>query len=185
MRHEGEDGEPQPKVVRRGRPPSSKNMKKSIETSPVDRVGPEISSGATLASGEDKAIGSNSYNLRKAQPLYRFRSNDVSLYRSRNGESYSERSTDWNDEFPGFNMYIMCIISISSFIVKNEQAYFTFSASILRADMKYGSKHFALEDNRRDTYKQFHSSSGNEPSLFDNRNGNLKWLMAVCISLSQ
>nr|GMD04590.1 bromodomain-containing protein 9-like [Ipomoea batatas] len=158
LRHEGEDGEPQPKVVRRGRPPSSKNMKKSIETSPVDRVGPEISSGATLASGEDKAIGSNSYNLRKAQPLYRFRSNDVSLYRSRNGESYSERSTDWNDEFP---------------------------ASILRADMKYGSKHFALEDNRRDTYKQFHSSSGNEPSLFDNRNGNLKWLMAVGLQLEQ
>lgn len=116
LRHEGEDGEPQPKVVRRGRPPSSKNMKKCIETSPVDRVGPEISSGATLASGEDKAIGgSNSYNLRKAQPLFRFRSNDVSLYRSRNGESYSERSTDWNEEFPGFNMYIMCIISIYIF----------------------------------------------------------------------
>ncbi|KAL0366493.1 UNVERIFIED_CONTAM: Bromodomain and PHD finger-containing protein 3 [Sesamum radiatum] len=65
LKHEGDDGEPQPKVVRRGRPPSSKNQKKSLETSPVDRVGAELPSGATLANGEDKAAGSNSYNLRK------------------------------------------------------------------------------------------------------------------------
>lgn len=108
LRHEGEDGELQPKVVRRGRPPS-KNTKKPLESSPVDCVGPELSSGATLASGEDKAIGSNSYNLRKAPPFYRFHSTDASLgNRSRNGESYSEWSIDWNQEFPGLDMYIMC-----------------------------------------------------------------------------
>lgn len=102
LRHEGDDGEPQPKVVRRGRPPSNKNQKKSLETSPLDRIGPELSSGAALTSGEDKATGSNSYNLRKAPPLHRFRSSDlyVSPYRSRNGE-YSEWLADWNDEFPG------------------------------------------------------------------------------------
>ncbi|XP_073286930.1 uncharacterized protein, partial [Primulina huaijiensis] len=48
LRHEGDDGRPQPKVVRRGRPPG-KNPKKTVETSPKDCVGPEISSGATLA----------------------------------------------------------------------------------------------------------------------------------------
>ncbi|CAH9141604.1 unnamed protein product [Cuscuta epithymum] len=158
LRHQGEDGEP--KVVRRGRPPNTKNMKKCIETSPVDRVGSELSSGATLACVEDiKAAGSNSYNLRKGLPVYRFRSNDISLYRPRNGDGYAERTSDWNEEFP---------------------------ANILRADMKYGSKHFAVDDNRRDTYKQFNSTaSGNEPSLFDNAYGNVKWLMAVGIQLEQ
>ncbi|KAK4390050.1 Bromodomain and PHD finger-containing protein 3 [Sesamum angolense] len=71
LRHEGDDGEPQPKVVRRGRPPSSKNQKKPLGTSPVDRVAPELSSGATLTSVEDKGTGSNSYNLRKGPALYR------------------------------------------------------------------------------------------------------------------
>ncbi|KAK4387813.1 Bromodomain and PHD finger-containing protein 3 [Sesamum angolense] len=103
LKHEGDDGEPQPKVVRRGRPPSSKNQKKSLETSPVDRVGAELPSGATLANGEDKATGSNSYNLRKGSTLFRFRSTDpfTSSHRSRNGENYSEWSTEWNYEFPG------------------------------------------------------------------------------------
>ncbi|RAL50406.1 hypothetical protein DM860_016873 [Cuscuta australis] len=158
LRHQGEDGEP--KVVRRGRPPNTKNTKKCAETSPVGRVGPEHSSGATLATMDDnKPAGSNSYNLRKGQPVYRYRSNDLSSYRPRNGESYAERSTDWNEEFP---------------------------ASILRADMKYGSKHFAVDDNRRDTYKQSNSSAcGNELSLFDNAYGNVKWLMAVGLQLEQ
>ncbi|XP_019187786.1 PREDICTED: bromodomain-containing protein 9-like [Ipomoea nil] len=154
LRREGDDGEPQPKVVRRGRPPS-KNMKKPLESSPVDCVAPELSSGATHASGEDKAIGSNSYNLRKATPFYRFHSTDASLgHRSRNGESCSEWSIDWNQEFP---------------------------AAILRADMKYGKKHFSVVDeNKRYTYKQVQPSlSGNESSLFSNANGDVKQLSAV------
>ncbi|VFQ94342.1 unnamed protein product [Cuscuta campestris] len=103
LRHQGEDGEP--KVVRRGRPPNTKNTKKCAEASPVDRVGPEHSSGATLATMDDnKPAGSNSYNLRKGQPVYRYRSNDLSSYRPRNGESYAERSTDWNEEFPGLQL---------------------------------------------------------------------------------
>lgn len=90
--------------MRRGRPPNSKNQKKSVETSPIDRaefVPTEVSTGASLANGEDKPTGSNSYNLRKSPALFRFRSTDpfVPSYRSRNG--VSEWSTDWNDEFPG------------------------------------------------------------------------------------
>ncbi|CAA3007802.1 bromodomain-containing 9-like [Olea europaea subsp. europaea] len=154
LKHEGDDGEPQPKIVRRGRPPS-KNQKKSVETSPVDHVGPEISSGATLASGEDKGTGSNSYNLRKGPMFYRFRSTDpfMSSNRPRHGENYSEWLVDWNDEFP---------------------------ASILKADMKYGKKHFTVDENRRDTYRQFHPQfSGNEPSVFSNSVGDMKQLMPV------
>ncbi|KAI3459951.1 hypothetical protein Pfo_016614 [Paulownia fortunei] len=155
LKHEGDDGEIQPKVVRRGRPPSSKNQKKSLETSPVDRVGTELSSGATLANGEDKATGSNSYNLRKGSALSRFRSTDpfVSSYCSRNGENYSEWLADWNDEFP---------------------------ASILRADMKYGKKQFTVDENRRDTYRQFHPpSSGNNSPVLSNSIGNMKRLVPV------
>ncbi|KAI3465449.1 hypothetical protein Pfo_022112 [Paulownia fortunei] len=155
LRHEGDNGEPQPKVVRRGRPPSNKNQKKSLDTSPVDHVGPELSSGATLTSGEDKATGSNSYNLRKGPALYRFRSSDlfVSSYRSRNGENYSEWLADWNDEFP---------------------------ASILRADMKYGKKQFTVDENRRDTYREFHPlSSANNSHVLSNSIGDIKRLVPV------
>ncbi|XP_073284772.1 uncharacterized protein [Primulina huaijiensis] len=154
LRHEGDDGRPQPKVVRRGRPPG-KNPKKPVETSPIDRVGPEISSGATLASGEGKATGSNPYNLRKAPPSYTFRSMDpfVSTLRSRNGENCYELSTDWNGEFP---------------------------ASILRADMKYGKKNFTMDENRRDTYGQFHPLSyGNEPHVLSSSIGDAKRLVPV------
>ncbi|XP_073145005.1 uncharacterized protein [Henckelia pumila] len=154
LRHEGDDGQPQPKVVRRGRPPG-KNPKKPVETSPIDRVGPEVSSGATLASGEVKATGSNSYNLRKAPPSYNYRSMDpfVSTLRSRNGENCYELSTDWNGEFP---------------------------ASILRADMKYGKKHFTVDENRRDTYGQFHPLSyGSEPNVLSSSIGDVKRLVPV------
>ena len=130
MRHEGEDGELQPKVVRRGRPPSknlkkseessppqSKNLKMSIEGSPIDCIAPEISSGATLASGEEKVGGSNSYNLRKGPMLYKFRSADISsTYRSR-GETYSEWLVDWN-EFPGLYLTsLFCFSAIACFSI--------------------------------------------------------------------
>lgn len=159
LRNEGDNGEPQPKVVRRGRPPS-KNLKKPLESSPVDRVGHELSSGATLASAEDKAIGSNGYNLRKGPAFYRFRSNDAfgTSCRSRNGENYSDWLVDWNSEFP---------------------------ASILRADMKYGKKHFsAVDENRRDTYKQFHpSTSSSDDSYLWNSFGDMKRLLPVGLHL--
>ncbi|OIS97242.1 PREDICTED: uncharacterized protein LOC109234525 [Nicotiana attenuata] len=173
LRHEGEDGELQPKVVRRGRPPSknikkseesspppSKNLKNSVESSPIDCIGPELSSGATLASAEEKVNGSNSYNLRKGPMLYKFRSVDTSsTFRSRNGETHSEWSIDWNNEFP---------------------------ASILRADMKYGKKHFSVDENRRDTYELLHpSASCGEASLLWNADGDLKRLMAVGIHFEQ
>ena len=59
-----------------------------------------------------------------------------------------------------------------------------FVASILRADMKYGKKHFsAVDENRRDTYKQFHpsTSSSNESYLW-NSLGDRKRLLPVCSS---
>ncbi|EPS64020.1 hypothetical protein M569_10763, partial [Genlisea aurea] len=147
LKHEGEDGAPQPKIVRRGRPPSSKNnQKKSIDTSSVvadhHRLTPELSSGATLANEEKTSNPSFSggtpanlhHNLRKATLASRLRYSEsvASSNRSRHGDS--EWSASWNTEFP---------------------------ASILRADMKYGSKQFAMDENRRDTYTKSGDVSSN------------------------
>ncbi|KAL1547087.1 bromodomain-containing protein 9-like [Salvia divinorum] len=152
LRHEGDNGQPQPKVVRRGRPPSSKS---SLKTSPLDRAGAEPSSGGTLTNKEDKETGSNPYNLRKGPALFRYRPNDpyVSSYRPRNSEYHSELSSDWNNEFP---------------------------ASILRADMKSSKKQITVDENRRDTYRQFGPlSPNNNSSAFTNSAGDTNRLGTV------
>ncbi|KAL1814975.1 hypothetical protein ACET3Z_017549 [Daucus carota] len=151
LRHEGDDGELRPKVVRRGRPPSKHLKKPPISTS-VDRFAPEISSGAALATAEP-TNGSGAYNLRRAPASYKFQTTDGSSHRSRNGENYSEWLADWNDEFP---------------------------ASILRADMKYGKRLVLIDETRRETYKQFHPSAfGHEPSSLSDLVGDTKQLMPI------
>ncbi|KAJ0742084.1 putative chromatin remodeler Bromodomain family [Helianthus annuus] len=154
LRQEGEDGELKPKVVRRGRPPG-KLVKKTPGRPPLDRVGPESTSGATLATTEDNANESTPYNLRKAPPvLYRFQADGLlGSHRSRNGEHYSEFLSDWNEEFP---------------------------ERIRRADMKYGNKNLIIDETRRDTYKQFHPSTyAYDSSLLSNFGGERKQLLAV------
>ncbi|KAL4575395.1 hypothetical protein LXL04_022238 [Taraxacum kok-saghyz] len=150
LRQEGEGGELQPKVVRRGRPPS-KHLKKppgrpSLDT-PVPVHVPESTSGATLATPVDNINNeSTPYNLRRGPTLY-------PSYRTRNGDNQSEISSDWNEEFP---------------------------ANIRRADMKYGNKHFIIDESRRDTYKEFHPSNyAQQHSLLSNFGGERKQLLAV------
>ncbi|KAI3507163.1 hypothetical protein L1887_21988 [Cichorium endivia] len=82
LRQEGEDGELQPKVVKRGRPPS----KKPPGRPPLDRAGPESTSGAIP---EDNTTESTPYNLRRGHVSH-----------NRNGEPYSELLSEWNEEFP-------------------------------------------------------------------------------------
>ncbi|PWA68016.1 bromodomain-containing protein [Artemisia annua] len=150
LRQEGEDGELQPKVVRRGRPPG-KHVKRGPGRPPLDRVGPESTSGATLATTEDNTTESTPYNLRKAPPvLYRFQADGFGSHR-RNGEH--ELLADWNEEFP---------------------------ERIRRADMKWGNKNLTIDETRRDTYKQFHPSThANDSSLMSNFGGEKKQLLAV------
>ncbi|KAI3776550.1 hypothetical protein L1987_46336 [Smallanthus sonchifolius] len=155
LRQEGEDGELQPKVVRRGRPPGKQQVKKTPSRPPLDRVGPESTSGATLATTEDNTNESSPYNLRKAPPmLYRFQADGLlGSHRSRNGEHYSELLSDWNEEFP---------------------------ERIRKADMKYGNKNLIIDETRRDTYKQFHPSAyAYDSSLLSNFGGDRKQLLAV------
>ncbi|KAL6217928.1 hypothetical protein ACLB2K_011145 [Fragaria x ananassa] len=57
LRQDSDDNEPEPKVVRRGRPPT-KNLKKPLGRPSLERVGSEFSD-ATLATGAENAILSN------------------------------------------------------------------------------------------------------------------------------
>ncbi|PSS31185.1 Bromodomain-containing protein [Actinidia chinensis var. chinensis] len=154
------DGEPQPRIVRRGRPPG-KNLKKPLGSPPFDRMGPESFSDAALATVGDTANGSNSYNLRRGpMSSFKFHSNDAffrASHHSSNNESYAD-SSEWNSEFP---------------------------ASILKAEAKYGKKQFSLlDENRRATYKHFHPSTfGHEPSLLTTLNGDVKQLTGVGLHL--
>ncbi|XP_024992181.1 uncharacterized protein LOC112526039 isoform X1 [Cynara cardunculus var. scolymus] len=153
LRQEGDDGELQPKVVKRGRPPS-KHLKKPPGRPPLDVVGPESTSGATLATAIDNPNESTPYNLRRGPMVYKHQADGSHpSHRSRNGEQHSELLSDWNEEFP---------------------------AQIKRADMKYGNKHFNIDETRRDTYKQFHPSNyGHNHSLLSNFGGERKQLVAV------
>ncbi|XP_059634687.1 uncharacterized protein LOC132277016 [Cornus florida] len=95
LKQVSDDGEPRPIVVRRGRPPS-KNLEKSVGRPPLERFGPEISSDATVATGGDNAIGSNSYNLNRGPMDALVRD----FHRSRHNETYTHSLSEWNDEFP-------------------------------------------------------------------------------------
>lgn len=47
--------------------------------------------------------------------------------------------------------------------------------------MKYGKKHFSIDENRRDTYQHFYPlASCREPFVLWNTDGNMKELTAVC-----
>lgn len=101
LRQDSDDSEPQPKIMRRGRPPG-KNSRKSLGTSPSERVGPESSSDATLASGGDNGSGSNNYNLRKG--ISKFQPVDSLVRASHSTLSsggYTNWLSEWENEFPG------------------------------------------------------------------------------------
>ncbi|XVF63526.1 hypothetical protein PTKIN_Ptkin09bG0093800 [Pterospermum kingtungense] len=156
LRQDSDEGEPQPKVVRRGRPPG-KSLKKSIESSSFDRVGSEFSSDATLATGPDASGLTNTYNLRKGTGLNQLRPADTLLrpsWGSHSNENYASGSSEWENEFP---------------------------ASVVRAVNKYGRKHFAVDENRRDTYSNL-LTSGHEQPIFSNLHGELKRLIPVGLS---
>lgn len=62
LRQDSDDNEPEPKVVRRGRPPT-KNLKKPLGRPSLERAGSEFSPDATLATGGENA--NRSSDLRK------------------------------------------------------------------------------------------------------------------------
>ncbi|MED6146666.1 hypothetical protein PIB30_036638 [Stylosanthes scabra] len=151
LRQDSDDSEPQPKIVQRGRPPG-KNNKKSLGMSPADRIAPESSSDATLASGGDIANGSNGYNLRKV--LSKFQSADSftrASHNNFNSGGYTSWTSEWENEFP---------------------------ASVLKAVLRYGKKQLAVDETRRDTYN-CPVPSHNEPPVLTGVEDEFKQLLAV------
>ncbi|XP_022769389.1 bromodomain-containing protein 9-like [Durio zibethinus] len=156
LRQDSDEGEPQPKVVRRGRPPG-KSLKKALESLSFDCVGSEFSSDATLATGPDASGLSNTYNLRKGPNSHKLRPADTlirSCWGSHSNENYVSWSSEWENEFP---------------------------ASVVKAVMKYGKKHFAVDENKRDTYNHSLASVHEQP-ISSTLDGGLKQLIPVGLS---
>ncbi|XP_007018062.2 PREDICTED: uncharacterized protein LOC18591715 isoform X1 [Theobroma cacao] len=157
LRQDRDEGEPQLKVARRGRPPG-KSLKKSSESSSFNRVGSEFSSGATLATGPDASSLSNTYNLRKGTSSLKLRPADTLVrpsWGSHSNENHASWSPEWGNEFP---------------------------ASVVKAVMKYGKKLFPLDENRRDTYNPSSTCELEQP-IFFTLDEELKQLIPVGLSV--
>ncbi|TKY75332.1 Bromodomain and PHD finger-containing protein 3 [Spatholobus suberectus] len=150
LRQDSDDSEPQPKIVHRGRPPG-KHTRKSLGMPPSERVGPESSSDATLASGGDIASGSNGYNLRKGPSKFQPTDSYARAYNNTfNGGGHTGWS-EWENEFP---------------------------ASVVKAVLRYGKKQFVVDETRRDTYKN-PTTLGNERPVLTTVEDEFKQLLAV------
>lgn len=108
LRQDSDDNKPEPKIVRRGRPPT-KHLKLQAGPS-LERASSEFSD-ATLATGGENTTFSN-YNLRKAPSLSdKFDPFDLSgrsLNGSRNSETYAsllaEQKFGKSEEFIGLKL---------------------------------------------------------------------------------
>ncbi|XP_038991235.1 uncharacterized protein LOC120114368 isoform X1 [Hibiscus syriacus] len=156
LRQDSDDNEAEPKVIRRGRPPT-KNFKKTPGRPSLEHNASEFSSDATLATGPDNTLCSN-HDTRKG-PLASDNSNiaDSSgrFYGSRNdvySGLFTENKSNRNDEGTGYMM-------------------------------KHGKRHFVLDENRRNTYNLFHSSAAREASVLNTFAGERKQLLTVGVYL--
>lgn len=109
LRQDSDDNEPEPKVVKRGRPPM-KNVKKPPGRPSLDLPGSEFSSDATLATGGEN-MWSN-YDLRKGALISDKSGAADSSGRSLHGNRYSDANAGWSadhkserhDEFAGLKL---------------------------------------------------------------------------------
>ncbi|GAB4838665.1 hypothetical protein Ancab_028209 [Ancistrocladus abbreviatus] len=157
LRQDSDDNEPEPKIAKRGRPPT-KNLKKPVGRPSLERAALEVS-GATLATGGENANRS-SYDPRKAVPLEKYGSTDSfgrSFHGSRQGEvyiSWSAERCDRTDEFIG--------------------------SSLKGTPVKHGKKQIVLDESRRSTYMQSYASAGRrEPSALAIFSGERQLLIPV------
>ncbi|XP_044488937.1 uncharacterized protein LOC123213543 [Mangifera indica] len=155
LRQDSDDNGPEIKVVRRGRPPTK--WKKPLGRPPLERARSEFSSGATLASGAENTSLSN-HDLRKGPLLA-----DKSGCAQSSGQFYSS-----------LNVTRSGWLTENKFVSNDE-------GSMSRGySMKHGKKQFVPDENRRNTYLQFHpSAGGRERSVFTTFDVDRKQLMAV------
>lgn len=119
MRQDSDDNEQEPKIVRRGRPPT-KNLKKSLGKPSLERASSEFSTDATLATGGDNTNWSN-YDLRKGTHLSDKSSlADPSgrLHGSRNNDVYTswlaDNKFERNDECTGMELKYWLVLGCTS-----------------------------------------------------------------------
>ncbi|KAH7518255.1 hypothetical protein FEM48_Zijuj09G0152100 [Ziziphus jujuba var. spinosa] len=160
LRQDSDDNEPEPKVVRRGRPPT-KNLKKPLGRPSLERAGSEFSSDATLATAGENTAWTN-YDLRKGS-----HASDRSGLADSSGRFHVSRNMDAHASW----------LADSKF-EKNDD----FTGSLSKGNSKQGKKQFVHEENRRNTYMQSNpSAGGREPSVFTTFDGERKQLMPVGI----
>ncbi|KAL2925206.1 Bromodomain and PHD finger-containing protein 3 [Bienertia sinuspersici] len=149
--------QPEPKVVRRGRPPT-KNLKRPPGRPPLERANSDFAE-ATLATAGGTTNRSNT-EVKKASHLEKYGSTDSfarSMYSSRIGEAYSA----WSAE-------------------RYERVDELTGSASKGISMKHGKKHIVLDENRRNTYKDsYKCSSGKEPSILATFDRERKQLIAV------
>ncbi|XVF01626.1 hypothetical protein REPUB_Repub04eG0104600 [Reevesia pubescens] len=162
LRQDSDDNEAEPKVIRRGRPPT-KNFKKPLGMPSLERAASEFSSDATLATGAENAIWSN-HDMRKG-PL----ASDKSNFANSSGKFYGSL----NDVYSGW--------FTENKSDRNDEG------SMLKGYMlKNGKRHFVLDENRRNTYNLFHpSAAAREASVLTTFDGERKQLLAVGVYLEQ
>ncbi|XP_042985577.1 uncharacterized protein LOC122314219 isoform X1 [Carya illinoinensis] len=159
LRQDGDDNDPEPKIVRRGRPPT-KNLKKSLGRPSLELAGPEFSADATLATGGENTNWSN-YDLRKGIHLL-----EKSALADSSGQLHGSRDNGAYTSWLGDNKFDRNDESTGSMMKGNQ--------------MKHGKKQVVLDENRRNTYK--HSQplpGGQEMSVLTTFVGERKQLMAV------
>ncbi|KNA19957.1 hypothetical protein SOVF_056150 isoform A [Spinacia oleracea] len=158
LRADSDDNEPEPepKVVRRGRPPT-KNLKTPPGRPPLERANSDFPE-ATLATAGGTTNRSNN-EVRKASHSEKFGSTDSfsrSLYGSRVGETY----IGWSAE-------------------RYERADDMSGSASKGILMKHGKKHIVLDETRRNTYNSYSSACGQEPSVLTAFDRERKQLIAV------
>ncbi|KAH9654797.1 Bromo domain-containing protein [Citrus sinensis] len=154
LRQDSDDNEPETKVVRRGRPPT-KNFKKPLGRPSLERARSDFSSDVTLASGAENTALTNR-DLGNGTPH---------LEKSGFTDSSRRFSGSWNDLYTG------CLAENK--LERNDEVSLSKGYS-----MKHGKKQVVLDENRRNTYKQFHQSL-QESSVLTTFDADKKQLMTV------
>ncbi|KAL9264434.1 Bromodomain and PHD finger-containing protein [Drosera capensis] len=156
LMQDSDDNESETKVVRRGRPPLFKNLKKSLGKPPEERVPPDHS-GATLASRADSS-NRPILDTRKGSPVEKLTSADPAP-RTSVGSRQPEAYPNWSAERFGRNDEITGSQSKGN-------------------SMKYGKKQIVADDSRRSTSVQpFAPPAGHDSAVLSLFNSERKVLV--------
>ncbi|KAG7022766.1 Bromodomain-containing protein 1 [Cucurbita argyrosperma subsp. argyrosperma] len=163
LRQDSDENEPEPKVARRGRPPT-KHLKKPLGRPSLERAGSEFSPDATLATGGENTNRSN--DLRKG--FHHFEKTSLADFSGR--FSFSS-----NSDAAAFNLFNQSRIDRSEDI----------TGSGLRINsVRQGKRPIVSDENRRNTYKQFQAAAALlEPSVLNTFDRERKLLMPVGLFL--